>query len=272
MVTLGVDLASQPKHTAICLISWGDTSAHVEELWVGATDPDLHELFGRAAKIGMDTPFGWPVRFSRAVADYSTSMVWPSVDVSQLRFRRTDRVVWERLGRPPLSVSSDWIAVTAMRAARLLAERVAAGETIDRSGGGRFVETYPAAALSTWGFPSKGYKGPKKKAVRDRTCRWHCRDDQVMAHSHRRGSIPVWRVGRSAGCARGSSGRPGSGNRVLRIDSLRGSRSCRGGGMDCVAAVRQSRTTRVSSGSASGPGGARPGPVFPKPGVLADNA
>lgn len=166
MVTLGVDLASQPKRTATCLISWGDTSAHVEELSMGATDADLHELFGRAAKIGMDAPFGWPVRFSRAIADYSTSSVWPSVDACQLRFRRTDRVVWERLGRPPLSVSSDWIAVTAMRAARLLAERVAAGETIDRSGGGRFVETYPAVALAMWGFLSKGYKGPKKKAVR----------------------------------------------------------------------------------------------------------
>ena len=166
MVTLGVDLASQPKRTATCLISWGDSSARVEELSMGATDADLHELFGRAGKIGIDAPFGWPVRFSSAIADYSTSMVWPSDDVSQLRFRRTDGVVRERLGRPPLSVSSDLIAVTAMRAARLLAERVAVGETIDRSGGGRFVETYPAVALSIWGFPSKGYKGPKNKAVR----------------------------------------------------------------------------------------------------------
>ena len=168
MVTLGVDLASQPKRTATCLIHWDDTSAHVEELSMAATDSYLHELFGRADKIGIDAPFGWPARFSRAIADYSTSTVWPSVDVRQLRFRRTDRVAKERLGRWPLSVSSDLIAVPAMRVAQLLAEVAATGEVIDRSGGGRFVETYPAAALSIWGFPSRGYKGARGAEVRAR--------------------------------------------------------------------------------------------------------
>ena len=166
MVTLGVDLASQPKRTATCLIRWDGASARVESLSTGATDSELHDLFGRADKIGIDAPFGWPVRFARAVADYSASTVWPSVDVSELRFRGTDEVVKEKLGRWPLSVSSDLIGVTAIRAARLLAETAAAGEAIDRSGGGRFVETYPAVALSVWGFPSRGYKGARGAAVR----------------------------------------------------------------------------------------------------------
>ena len=48
MVTLGVDLASQPKRTAICLIRWGRKSARVETLSLGATDSQVHELFGRA--------------------------------------------------------------------------------------------------------------------------------------------------------------------------------------------------------------------------------
>ena len=69
---------------------------------------------------------------------------------------------------PPLSVSSDKIAIPTFRAVRLLAERAATGETIDRSGGGRFVEAYPAAALSVWGFPSRGYKRAKGSAVRAR--------------------------------------------------------------------------------------------------------
>ena len=56
--------------------------------------------------------------------------------------------------------------MTAMRAARLLAAAAATGEAIDRRGGGRFVETYPAAALSIWGFPSRGYKGTKGEKVR----------------------------------------------------------------------------------------------------------
>ena len=168
MVTLGVDLASQPKRTATCLLRWDRGSARVEALSMGATDSDLRELFGCADKIGIDAPFGWPVPFARAVAKYSASTVWPSAEVRQLRFRRTDKVVWEKLGWWPLSVSSDLIAVPAMRAVRLLAETAATGETIDRSGGGRFVEVYPAAALSVWEFPSRGYKGAKGSAVRDR--------------------------------------------------------------------------------------------------------
>ena len=67
----------------------------------------------------------------------------------------------EKLGRWPLSVSSDRIAMPTTRAVRLLAETAASGETIDRSGGGRFVEVYPAAALSVWRFPSRGDKGAK---------------------------------------------------------------------------------------------------------------
>ena len=168
MVTLGVDLASQPKRTATCLIRWDRGSARVEALSLGATDADLHELFGRADKIGIDAPFGWPAPFTRAVHAYSSETVWPSVDVPHLRFRRTDEVVRERLGRWPLSVSSDLIAVPAIRAVRLLAEATATGEEVDRSGAGRFVEVYPAAALHVWGFPSRGYKRTKGAAVRAR--------------------------------------------------------------------------------------------------------
>ena len=89
---------------------------------MGARDSDLRELFGHADKIGIDAPFGWPAPFARAVADYSASTVWPSAEV-QLRYRRTDEVVWEKLRRPPLSVSSDKIAIPTFRAVRLLAER-----------------------------------------------------------------------------------------------------------------------------------------------------
>ena len=85
MVTLGVDLASQPKRTATCLVRWDRCSGRVEALSMGATDSDLHELFGGADKIGIDAPFGWPVPFTRAVAQYSASTVWPSAEVRELR-------------------------------------------------------------------------------------------------------------------------------------------------------------------------------------------
>ncbi len=169
MITLGVDLASQPKRTGTCRIRWDGKSAVVDSLSIGAKDSELLRLFECADKIGIDAPFGWPAHFVRAIYDHMTSTIWPTVDISQLRFRRTDQVVRESLGRWPLSVSSDRIAMLAMRAARLLAGTVATtGETIDRSGGGRFVETYPAAALSTWGFCSRRYKGTNGTEARAR--------------------------------------------------------------------------------------------------------
>ena len=170
MVTLGVDLASQAKRTAVCLIRWDGESADVDCLRTDVTDSDLLELFGRPSqgpdKIAIDAPFGWPENFVRAIHAYSSSTVWSSVDDSHLRLRRTDRVVREKKRLVPLSVSADWIAMTAMRAARLLARVAGDGEAIDRSGGGRFVEAYPAAALMTWGLPCRGYKGPGKEEVR----------------------------------------------------------------------------------------------------------
>ena len=35
------------------------------------------------------------------------------------------------------------------------------GESVDRSGIGKVVEVYPAAALCRWGFESRGYKRAK---------------------------------------------------------------------------------------------------------------
>jgi hypothetical protein len=57
--------------------------------------------------------------------------------------------------RRPVSVSTDRLGVTAMRCAHLL-HRWSNGQHIDRTGPGRFVEVYPAAALVRWGLsPSK---------------------------------------------------------------------------------------------------------------------
>lgn len=162
--TLGVDLAAQPKNTAYCLIEWVKPKARLRELRCGADDAILLEMFGRSDKIGIDAPFGWPTAFATAVYAHQHQNVWPTVCTTSLRYRVTDHIVRERINRWPLSVSSDLIGVTAMRAARLLSE---SGQ-IDRSGRGRFVEVYPAAALYIWGFPSTGYKkkpGEEKRRV-----------------------------------------------------------------------------------------------------------
>ena len=162
--TLGVDLAAQPENTAYCLIEWVKSKAWIIELHCGANDAVLLEMFGRSNKIGIDAPFGWPTAFADAVYAHQRRNVWPAVRPASLRYRTTDHIVRERIKRWPLSVSSDLIGVTAMRAARLLSE----SGRIDRSGRGRFVEVYPAAALYIWGFPSTSYKkkpGEEKRRV-----------------------------------------------------------------------------------------------------------
>lgn len=173
MRTLGIDLSAQPKKTAACSLRWGDGSVEVEDLEVGCDDEALLERMEAADWIGIDAPFGWPVRFVETVGDWSGKKPWPSVEDErqlrdELRFRETDRFV--KGTRLPLSVSTDRIGICAMRCAELLtklARRRGTG-SIDRAGGDRVVEVYPGAALPLWSGEAAdlrldpgGYKGTK---------------------------------------------------------------------------------------------------------------
>jgi Protein of unknown function (DUF429) len=84
--TLGIDLASQPKHTALCAIAWDDGRAEVRALahasWNGTA---LHDKLlstairglwgidggwgdaGHPVKTAIDAPFGWPEPFVQAL-------------------------------------------------------------------------------------------------------------------------------------------------------------------------------------------------------------
>ena len=159
MRTLGIDLASQPAKTAACVIDWSDEAATVSTPILGLTDPAILELAANCDIIGIDAPFGWPLPFVEFLtnperADIRSSP-WTAERRDSLRFRLTDSRVRDVLGRWPLSVSSDRIALAAMRCFGLLA----ALDVRDRSGDGRVFEVYPAGALHVWGFPSSGYKG-----------------------------------------------------------------------------------------------------------------
>jgi hypothetical protein len=117
--------------------------------------------------------------------EFAHNRSWPTTAVSaRLRYRITDAFVREfilekrHVKVPPLSVSSDRIAVCAWRCASILrqyADRT--GWKLDRVGAGvhpqdtdaaataqratptgAVVEVYPAAALALWGMPHKGYK------------------------------------------------------------------------------------------------------------------
>src|SRR4051794_1258516 len=87
--TLGIDLASQPKSTALCAVVWEPDRARVTALLRG-TDVDgvtpLHDklivsamrgLWGglpTPTKVAIDAPLGWPIDFVRGLRDPAA---WP---------------------------------------------------------------------------------------------------------------------------------------------------------------------------------------------------
>jgi predicted nuclease with RNAse H fold len=153
MVTLGIDISSQPKGTAACAISWGSGRAIAANPQLSCNDETLTELIADADAVGIDAPFGWPSDFTAAVAEWTIDS-WNGDVRKQLCFRTTDRVVRETVGRWPLSVSADKLALPAMRTFALLFRH---GVT-NRSGDGKFFEVYPAGSLRQWKLASGGYK------------------------------------------------------------------------------------------------------------------
>jgi len=133
---------------------------------------------GPITKVGIDAPFGWPEPFLEAVAAYREGPSWPTGldnSLQDCRMRRTDVLVHERADKWPLSVSSDSIAMCAMRCATLLTHiaEQAAPEAVERDGSGLCCEVYPDPALRHWtDYRSGGlakrqsYKGPKTSRVR----------------------------------------------------------------------------------------------------------
>jgi predicted nuclease with RNAse H fold len=160
MRTAGIDLSSQDKKTALCVISWAGGLGNVEALQVGVSDADIIKTLLEVDKAGIDVPLGWPLQFVRALESHVRQLGWPAdyihSNTEAYRYRRTDLHVWRTIGgAPPLSVSTDRIGITAMRAAALLS-RMGSHTALD--GSGVVIEVYPAAALRIWGFSSSKYK------------------------------------------------------------------------------------------------------------------
>ena len=127
------------------------------------SDADITGLIGHVDKLGIDVPLGRPTAFAEAVWHHSLDGTWPSgylhSEMDAYRYRVTDLYVWKNAGMsPPLSVSTDRIAIPTMRAAAVLAREE---PKVALDGSGTVIEVYPAAAVRRWGLPSRGYKGPQ---------------------------------------------------------------------------------------------------------------
>jgi hypothetical protein len=170
MRTVGVDLAAEPKKTALAVVDWSDGVARVESVRLGAGNDAVTEAVLACDKAGIDAPFGWPDAFVRMVSDHhaggrpATSGLANRDGRRPLTKRRTDLVVQAATGISPLSVSADLIAHVALRCAGLLAELGDLGVDVGRVDG-RVVEAYPAAALRIWGLTSRGYKSAQNRVT-----------------------------------------------------------------------------------------------------------
>jgi predicted nuclease with RNAse H fold len=164
MLTVGVDLAAEPKGTAVAQIAWAVGRAQLTELLLGAIDQDIVRLARVSQKIGIDCALGWPAPFTEFLQNHSSQSHELTDDFGSsdwrrnLSYRTTDRVVRELTGRWPLSVATDRLGVTALRCAGLVARLAEAAVDVDRSGCGGLVEVYPAASLKIWGFDTAGYR------------------------------------------------------------------------------------------------------------------
>jgi len=164
MLTAGVDLAAESARTAMAIVKWSSTGAVVTELGLGVDDKSIVDTMADVEKLGIDCPFGWPDDFVQFLnAHHRGNAPVPANESPagwrrRLAYRETDRFVRDRTGLNPLSVASDRIALTAMRAAGLLSRMAADGQPVDRLGAGRVVEVYPAASLKRWNLQHRGYK------------------------------------------------------------------------------------------------------------------
>lgn len=196
--TLGIDLASQPRNTALCVIAWKPDGAEVVALCRSSWgDTPLYDKLlvssarglwgieggwgddGRPVKVAIDAPFGWPDPFVEALTLHHRGHPWPAmIDDSRAPFERreTDRFVPRHGGKLPLAVSADRIAYPAMRCAVLLGDlsRHVPAEDLRRDGRGLVAEVYPDAALRVWlpSAPDTGrrasYKGDGGSATSQR--------------------------------------------------------------------------------------------------------
>jgi predicted nuclease with RNAse H fold len=165
MLTVGVDLAAEPKGTAVARVEWGAGQAVVRRVACPADDEVVLAALAEADKAGIDCPLGWPDDFVAFVRDHQRGAAtvpggYPGPGWKQrLTMRLTDRVVKVETGKTPLSVSTDLIGHVALRCACLLAEHAArGGQPVDRAGDGTVVEVYPAASLRVWGLEPGKYK------------------------------------------------------------------------------------------------------------------
>ena len=168
MLTAGVDLAARSAKTGLATVRWETGRARVDTLAVGVDDDQIVEAAVAADRTGVDVPLGWPDEFITLLeqhrqgdqARFAYADFW-----TRLAYRETDVFIQETFGVRPLSVSTDRLGLTALRASAIQARLRDTGWPVDRAGGSKVIEVYPAVALRQWGLAEGSYKGANRTAL-----------------------------------------------------------------------------------------------------------
>jgi hypothetical protein len=161
IVTVGVDMSTDPRKVGLVRLTWSGENASLEIVPV----PELEslEVFLREqarcnALIAVDAPFGWPLGFGPWLTKLQSGpQPLPPHEVEKgspwagVAARRTDYAARRAAGMGGFNVSFDKFGATGARWAEIEYRLHQESVTIDRSGqAGRFFETWPAAAWRLW--------------------------------------------------------------------------------------------------------------------------
>jgi len=163
VLTLGIDLSTEPRGTAACLIEWPEVVGKVPTIALvrtGVTDDDVLALASGVEVVAIDAPFGWPREWAAAVAAHRPGQSFFAAGLPSVLTRRAaDGWIASNVGIYPLAVAANLIGATAIRCARLV-HRLGVAVDTGRVDARPFVsEVYPAAALKRWGLSYRLYKG-----------------------------------------------------------------------------------------------------------------
>lgn len=167
-LTWGLDVSTNKAKTAAVALNWSTAGeARVVDVRRPLGAADIAPLISRHRECSwaVDVPFGWPDRFVALLAIRHDAPLpaeaipaeadWEKWRTRQVAQRLTDRFLTDdpRIKTRPLPASFQLLGATAAMWVLVEAQLAGLGVGIDRAGlEGAVSETYPAAALSAWGF------------------------------------------------------------------------------------------------------------------------
>ena len=87
VITLGIDMSSQPKGIAACALTWEADRAVAATPCLGCDDGMLSEMIAKSHAVGIDAPFGWPAEFAVAVGAWRGAWVCRCTSVPRIPTR-----------------------------------------------------------------------------------------------------------------------------------------------------------------------------------------